>query len=45
MDAIRDFSIILQQEKLTNKVRSWERSEPRSEPFVGQARLIDKDGY
>ncbi len=25
----------------TNKVRSCERSEPRSEPFVGQARVLD----
>ena len=27
------------EEDITNKVRSWERSEPRPEPFVGQARL------
>ena len=26
------------EEQLTNKVRSCERSEPRSEPFVGRAR-------
>ena len=26
------------EEHITNKVRSWERSEPRSEPFVEQAR-------
>ncbi len=26
----------------TNKVRSWERSEPRSEPFVGQARFSER---
>ena len=27
---------------ITNKVRSWERSEPRSEPFVGQARFSER---
>jgi hypothetical protein len=28
--------------KLTNKVRLCERSEPQSEPFVGQARPVQR---